>query len=101
MLNQFMLVRLARLFTAHKIHCWGKNNALEEGKLLLGKFCDFEGKNKKYIKEICHSGGKFGPDCREIIILSRPDEIQIIHGSWGFSIDHFASTKLNTSYGAL
>ena len=41
----------------------------KKGSSLLGKFCDFEGKIKKYIREICHSGGKFHPDCREINIF--------------------------------
>ena len=48
-------------------------------KLLAGKFCDLEGKNKEIHKgniphwrEICPAGGKFCPACREINIFSRP-----------------------------
>ena len=53
--------------------------SLEEGNLIARKFCNFEGnfvilreKMKKFIREICHAGGKSYPDCQEIIFFSRP-----------------------------
>ena len=53
----------------------GKN--LEEGNLIVGKFCDFagnfvifRGKIKKYIREIFHPGGKSFPDF--IYFFSKP-----------------------------
>ena len=48
----------------------GKNR--QNGKLLVGKSCDLEGKNKEIPhgkREICPAGGKFCPACREINIF--------------------------------
>ena len=53
-----------------------KKKNVEEGNLIARKFSDFEGnlvslreKLKKYIREICHPGGKSWSDCREINIF--------------------------------
>ena len=43
-----------------------KKKNLGEGKQLPRRFCDFESEIKKYIREICHSGGKICSHCREI-----------------------------------
>ena len=50
----------------------GRKKNRQNGKLLAGKFCDSEGKIKKYIREtlphwreIYTAGGKFCPACRK------------------------------------
>ena len=41
----------------------------KKGISLLGTFVILREKRKKYIREICHHGGKSCPDCREINIF--------------------------------
>ena len=56
-------------------HYW-KN--LEEGKLLPGKFCDYEEKIKKYIRKSAIMGRNLAQiECREMNIFSRPASVSV------------------------
>ena len=67
----------------------------KKGSSFPGNFVVLREKIQKYIREICHSGGKFCPDCREIDTF--PGLPRSSNGKWRKLVEIYCLKSLSVS----